>query len=64
MNNYKLHRDLGSALNGIITLAVFMIVLKALGDFALYKFVISFIAASISYPLVGLTLRGTRIWKK
>ena len=60
----KFHRDLGSLLNGLITLSVLLIVFKILGDISIInKVVISLIAAGIAYPLVGLILRGIGVWK-
>lgn len=59
----KFHRDIGSLLNGLITLIIFGVVIKLLGDVAINKLVIAFIAAGISYPLVGLVLRGIGFWK-
>jgi hypothetical protein len=62
--NRKLHRDLGSLLNGLITLSVLVIVFKILGDISIInKAIISLIAAGIAYPLVGLILRGIGVWK-
>lgn len=60
----KFHRDIGSLLNGFITLVVLLIVYKILGDISIInKVVIALIAAGISYPLVGLLLRGVGFWK-
>lgn len=60
----KFHRDLGSLLNGFITLSVLLSVFKILGDISIInKTVISLIAAGISYPLVGLFLRWVGVWK-
>lgn len=60
----KFHRDLGSSLNGLITLAVVIIVFKIVGDISIItRVVVSLIAGGISYPLVGMILRGLGIWK-
>ena len=64
MTNYRLHRDLGSALNGLYTLFIFAILFHFFGTSMISDIILGFIAVSVSYPLVGLTYRLLGIWSR
>ncbi len=67
MSNYRFHRDLGSAMNGFITLGVFIFCIKLLGTGiagVVGTLLISAISYRFAYPLTGLILRGMGIWQK
>ena len=64
MSNYRFHRDLGSLLNGLITLAIVLVLFNYFGESMLTKVILAFVAYAISYPLVGLLLRSIGVWKR
>jgi len=64
MSNYRFHRDLGSALNGVYSLIIFAILFHFFGVSIISDVVLGFISVAIAYPMVGLTLRGLGIWKR
>jgi hypothetical protein len=64
MRNYRLHRDFGSALNGIYTLIIFAILFHFFGTAIISDVILGFISVAVAYPLVGLTLRGLGIWTR
>lgn len=64
MSNYRLHRDIGSALNGVYTLIIFAILFHFFGTSIINDVILGFISVAVAYPLVGLTMRVLGIWTK
>lgn len=62
MSRRSFHGDLGSLLNKLFTLVVFLVLFKLFGDSVLDGVVIGLVSLTV-YPLVGMLLRAVGIWR-
>ena len=61
MSRRGFHGNLGSLLNKLFTLVIFLILFKLFGDSVLDTAVIAIISLAM-YPVVGAFLRGIGAW--
>lgn len=61
MRRRSFHNDLGSILNKLFTLGIFLILFHLFGGSVLDDAIIAIISIA-SYPLVGALLRGIGVW--
>jgi hypothetical protein len=58
---YSFHRDVGSRLNGLISLCIFFLLNHFFG-FSVFNEFVFVIISGVSYRLVGFILRGIGFW--
>jgi hypothetical protein len=62
MAHRSFHADLGSFLNKLFTLVIFLILFHFFGDSVADDIAIALISIA-SYPLVGMFLRSIGVWR-